>query len=295
MKSKYIRLVRPVAWITFLFPFTVGFGIGITSESSMFHILFAFLSFSCWMSFCFNVNAIGDKEVDKMHDGRSKDMNLSKQPLVTGEIQKTEASVIAFLFLLGSLVFAYGINPLFFILILIVDIFGYIYSMEPMRLKSKPTGDVFCNAISAAAIFVAGLSIGGDNMDPLIILAAFLMASIFYIPTVVTDLEFDKKVGLKTSAVFFGPKRVLQSMYIQTMLLFIVGTLIILYASTELKVLVVLMILYAILFTAVSNMKLKNERLQLHENWILIPFFLLSMIFFMYGILKLFSIITLSS
>ena len=39
-------------------------------------------------------NAIGDKEVDKFHNGRSKDMNLAHQPLVTGEITKKEGLYI---------------------------------------------------------------------------------------------------------------------------------------------------------------------------------------------------------
>ena len=208
MKSKYIRLLRPIAWIVFFFPFSVGFGLGITSTSSYIHVLFAFISFSCWMSFCFTVNAIADKEVDKLHDGRSKDMNLARQPIVTEEISEKRALFISILFFIFSLLFAWFINFLFFVIILIVDMFGYVYSMPPTRFKAKPTGDILCNALSAGAIFIAGLSIGGANMDPLIMLAAFIMASIFYIPTVVTDHEFDKKVGLKTSAVFFGPKKI---------------------------------------------------------------------------------------
>jgi len=287
-------LLRPIAWITFFFPFSVGFGIGITSESNVFHVIFAFLAFICWMSFCFIVNAIGDKEVDKYHDGRSKDMNLSNQPLVTGEIGKNEAFIIAILFLLSSLLFAYFINPLFFILMLIVDIFGFVYSMNPTRFKSKPMGDILCNALSAGAIFIAGLSIGGNNMDPFIILATFIMASIFYIPTVVTDHEFDKKVGLKTSAVFFAPKKILQSMYIQTILLLIIGCILILFSNIELKFLAGLMIIYTIIFTVISNIKLKEEKLNLHENWILVPFFMLSIAFIIYGILKFLDLIIIS-
>ncbi len=295
MKSRIIRLLRPIAWITFFFPFAVGFGIGINPNGNIYHVVFAFLAFICWMSFCFTVNAIGDKKVDKLHDGRSKDMNLSNQPLVTGEISKNGAFIIAIGFLLTSLLFAFFINPLFFIIIIIVDTFGYVYSMEPTRFKSKPTGDILCNALSAGAIFVAGLSIGGKNMDPLIILAAFIMASIFYIPTVVTDHEFDKKIGLKTSAVFFGPKRLLQSMYIQTIILLIVGLIIVLFSNIELKVLALLMMLYTIIFTLAANIKLKQERLYLHENWILVPFFLLSFLFVIYGILKLMGLIIIFS
>ena len=84
--------------------------------------------------------------------------------------------------------------------------------MPPPRLKTKPVTDIFCNAFAACAIFIAGLTIGGSNINYYMILGAFIMASIFYIPTVLTDYYFDKKAGLKTSAVFFGPKKILQIM-----------------------------------------------------------------------------------
>ncbi|MCK4332919.1 MAG: UbiA prenyltransferase family protein [Thermoplasmatales archaeon] len=295
MKSKYIRLLRPIAWITFLFPLSAGFGLGVTSKSNPFHVIFAFIAFICWMSFCFVINAIGDKEVDKFHDGRSKDMNLAHQPLVTGEITEKEALYIGMIFLFSSLLFAWLISYFFFLLMLIVDVFGYVYSMPPMRFKTKPIRDILCNALSAGAIFIAGLSIGGANMNPVMILAAFIMASIFYIPTVVTDHEFDKKVGLKTSAVFFGPKKILQAMYLLTAVVVTIGIILFLISGIELKIFALLIIIYTIVFTLVSNIKLKEERLYLHENWILVPFALISATFIIYGILKFLGLIIISS
>ena len=295
MKSKYIRLLRPIAWITFLFPLSAGFGLGVTSKSNPFHVIFAFIAFICWMSFCFVINAIGDKEVDKFHDGRSKDMNLAHQPLVTGEITEKEALYIGMIFLFSSLLFAWLISYFFFLLMLIVDVFGYVYSMPPMRFKTKPIGDILCNALSAEAIFIAGLSIGGANMNPVMILATFIMASIFYIPTVVTDHEFDKKVGLKTSAVFFGPKKILQAMYLLTAVVVTIGIILFLISGIELKIFALLIIIYTIVFTLVSNIKLKEERLYLHENWILVPFALISATFIIYGILKFLGLIIISS
>jgi len=290
-----MRLLRPIAWITFLLPFSVGFGLGVTSKSNPIHIIFAFIAFISWMSFCFVVNAIADKEVDKLHNGRSKDMNLAYQPLVTREITEKEALYLGAIFLFSSLIFAWLISPLFFLLIIIVDVFGYIYSMPPMRLKSKPIGDILCNALSAGAIFIAGLSIGGSNMDPIIILGVFVMASNFYIPTVVTDHAFDKKAGLATSAVFFGPKKILQSMYLLTTVVVIIGLTVFLISNLELKVLSLLIIIYTIIFTLTSNIKLKGERLYLHENWILFPFVLISTAFIVYGILKLLGLLILPS
>ncbi len=76
----YYLLLRPVAWICFLLPFAVGLGVGAGEKTELFKVFLATISFASWMSFSFVVNAIYDKEVDKYHDGRTKDVNLSKQP-----------------------------------------------------------------------------------------------------------------------------------------------------------------------------------------------------------------------
>lgn len=295
MKTKYIRLLRPIAWITFLLPFSVGVGLGITSESNPLHIIFAFVSFSCLMSFCFVANAMGDRDVDKFHNGRSKDMNLAYQPLVTGEVTEKAAFNLGVIFFFCSLLFAWFINPFFFLLIFLVDIVGYMYSMPPARVKTIPVGDILCNAFAVGAIFVAGLSIGGTNMNPFLILGAFIMGAIFYVPTVVTDYEFDKKTGLKTSAVFFGPKKILRALYLLSTLLVIIELIVFFTSHVELKVLALLIITYTIVFTLASNIKLKEKRLYLHENWILVPFALISSAFMVYGILKLMGWIILCS
>jgi chlorophyll synthase len=287
MESKYIRLLRPLAWITFLLPFTVGFGLGITSKSNPFHVIFAFIAFISWMSFCFVVNAIADRDVDRFHNGRSKDMNLAFQPLVTDEIDVKEASYLSIAFLCSSVVFALLINPLFFSIILFVDILGYVYSMPPTRFKMRPVADVVCNAVAAAAIFTAGLSIGGGNMNPVMILGASTVASNFYIPTVVTDYEFDKKAGLRTSAVFFGPRKTLKTMYLLTPAGVALWVIVFLTSHLEIQISALIVIIYTLVFTMAANMKFKKDRLYIHENWILIPFLLISMAFTIYGVIKL--------
>jgi chlorophyll synthase len=294
MISKYIRLLRPKAWITFLFPFAVGLGLGITSDSDWYDVIFSFLVFVCWMSFSFILNSIADKDVDRLHNGRSKDMNLAYQPIATGEISNKMGLYLGIVFLSLSILFAWMINPIFFMLILIIDGVGYVYSAPPFRFKAKPVGDVLCNTIAGGVIFVAGLSIGGANMNPLLVIGAFFMASIFYIPTVVTDYEFDKKAGLKTSAVYFSPKKMVRAMYPLTIFLIIIALIIFITSNLELKILALIVILYSITSSIVVNKKLVGKRLFVHENWILIPFVILSVVFVLYGILKLIGLITIN-
>jgi len=287
LKSKYIRLIRPVAWIVFLLPLSVGFGLGATKNTNQFHIIFALIAFVSWMSFSFILNALSDKDVDKFHDGRAKDMNLSNQPFVTGEISEKTALFITLILVIISLFFAWLVNYLFFTLFIIANIIGYIYSMPPTRFKTKPIADILCNALAAGAALIAGLSIGGTNMNLLFILGSFIAASVFYIPTVVTDYDFDKKAGLKTSAVFFGPKKILMAMYPLTFVILAIFTFVFLTTNVELKIFSLIIIVYTLIFVIASNIKFRDGRLYAHENWIFVPFILLSVGYFIYGFLKI--------
>ncbi len=287
MKSKYIRLIRPVAWTVFLLPFAVGFGIGATKNTNPFHIIFSLIAFASWMSFSFMLNSLADKEVDKFHDGRAKDMNLSNQPFVTGEISEKTALYLAPILVIISLFFAWLVNYFFFTLFIIANIIGYIYSMPPTRFKTKPITDILCNALAAGVALIAGLSIGGTNMNLLFIIGSFITAAAFYIPTVVTDYDFDKKAGLKTSAVFFGPKKILMAMYPLTFVILAIFTFVFLTTNFELKISSLIIIVYTLIFVIASNIKFKDGRLYAHENWILVPFILLSVGYFIYGFLKI--------
>ena len=60
MKSKYIRMIRPVAWIVFLFPFSVGFGIGATKNTNPIHVIFSLIAFASCMSFSFMINSLDE-------------------------------------------------------------------------------------------------------------------------------------------------------------------------------------------------------------------------------------------
>jgi chlorophyll synthase len=291
--SWFNRLVRPIAWIVFLFPFTVGFGLGAIPETGLIKILSGFLSFVFVMCFGFTVNAIGDVRIDRFHDGHSKDMNLAQQPLVTGEISQKHAWILVLLFLVGSLITAVWISYLFFLSILVLNILGLIYSIPPIRLKVRPGLDIVCNALIGMMCFVAGVALGGSIIPLIVYLGVFLMAATFYIPTVVTDFDFDKRAGEYTSAVAFGPTRVLASMIMLTSGLILVSVFVFLTESVELQILAGIMIVYTSIFTIASRLKLRDDKWVLHENWILVPFGIISLVVTIYGLLKIYGIMIL--
>lgn len=287
LKSKYIRLVRPVAWIVFLFPFSVGFGLGATTSTNLFHIVFSLIAFASCMSFSFMLNCLADKEVDKFHDGRSKDMNLSYQPFVTGEVSEKMAYYIAVISVIISLFFAWLVNYLFFTLMIIGNTIGYVYSLPPTRFKTKPIADILCNALAAGIALIAGFSIGGANMNILFIIGCFIVAAVVYIPTVVTDYDFDLKAGLKTSAVFFGPKNILLALIPLTFVIISIFTFVIFTTNFELIISSLIIIVYVLIFVIAANVKFRDGRLYAHQNWIFVPFILLSIVYFSYGFFKI--------
>lgn len=46
------------------------------------------------------------------------------------------------------------------------------------------------------------------------LIAAFFLAAAFYIPTAVSDYEFDRLAGLNNTPVYFGPKKTIRFLYL---------------------------------------------------------------------------------
>jgi len=285
--SWFICLIRPIAWIVFLFPIMVGFYLGASKDTSPVSVIFWFGALFFVLCFGFSVNALGDVDVDMYHDGRSKDMNLSSQPLVTGEISMLQAKLLCLFFLVGSLLCALLVGFYFVLTIIILDVIGYVYSLPPFRMKKRPIGDILCNALLGVFFFLAGITIGNASVNPLLVITVFLVASNFYITTVITDYEFDKKAGLRTSAVVYGGKRLINGMYVLTATICIFGIALILSASFEVQIIAVIIIIYTPIFTLITKNRLLGNQLLLHKNWILIPFGCLTFVFFCLGVFKI--------
>ncbi len=285
--SWFILLIRPIAWIVFLYPITVGFYLGASKDTLPSSVIFGFGALFFVMCFGFSVNALSDVAVDIYHDGRSKDMNLSRQPLVTGEISILQAKLLCLLFLVGSLLCALLVGFYFTLTIIMLDGIGYVYSLEPFRMKKRPIGDIMCNAFLGVFFFLAGITIGNASVNPLLIITIFLMASNFYITTVMTDYEFDKKAGLRTSAVVYGGKRLMGIMYVLTAIICVFGVVLILSASFEVQIIAVMIAIYTPIFTFIAKNRLRGNQLMLHKNWILVPFACLTFVFFCLGLFKI--------
>jgi 4-hydroxybenzoate polyprenyltransferase len=300
MKLTNFRLLRPFAWFIFLLPFSMGFAWGTSIAAikcNISHIFFAFISFCCTFCFCFIFNMLADKDVDKLHDGKLKDINIALNPLITGEITEEKTILLGIIFFFLSLLSAWQVNPFFFLFFFFITMFGYCYSMPPLRFKAKPIADIICNSFSAAFLFYAGITICGINLfsnesavkllfDFFIIV---LYASFFYIPSVIADYIFDKKAGLQTSAVFFGPKKLLLAMYPLCILLTIYGFYKIITNNEHFffnLFFYVSINSIIICTTFLSNIRFKQNRLLIEAKWIIILFLLISVGLIIYAAVK---------
>jgi 4-hydroxybenzoate polyprenyltransferase len=113
------------------------------------------------------------------------------------------------------------------------------------------------------------------------------MASNFYITTVMTDYEFDKKADLRTSAVVYGGKKLMVIMYLLTVIICIFGVVLIVSASFEVQIIAVMITIYTPIFTFIAKNRLRGNQLMLHKSWILVPFGCLMVVFFCLGVFKI--------
>lgn len=81
-----------------------------------------------------------------------------------------------------------------------------LYSVPPVRLKTRPPFDSLINGIGVFFIFTTGVAIAGGGLSD-VISGAYWFSVIgagFHILLAAPDIEADRKAGLKTSAMYLG-------------------------------------------------------------------------------------------
>lgn len=206
--KSYIALIRPLVWAPFLFPLV--FGLIDAGFSSLLLVYFSFLTIILPLSGIYILNFYSDINADKFNKVK-KDIKMSEQPFITGEVKPLEGILLAGIFLTTGLFFSWIVNLNLFLLVLILILIGIFYSFPP-RLKSIPFCDVFTNATSASLCYVVGWvtfrSIYEISILPVIWI--FLLIVSIYLLTLIVDMKGDKKAGLRTTAVFLGVKKTIK-------------------------------------------------------------------------------------
>jgi len=199
------KLLRPIPCLAFLFCFLFG---ALDSSITIFPILLYtfFVLFFIWGPNSL-INLYSDIKVDKKFK-HIKDIDLSKQPFVAGEITKS-SGLMLYLVLVGiSLFVSFNINMIFFFLTTSSLVLGILYSSPPIRAKGIPIADIIFNSLGGTISYLLGWSLTQNIFGVHIFTVfwlSFLLAST-YTFTIYDDYEEDKGVGIKTTAVFLGKK-----------------------------------------------------------------------------------------
>lgn len=177
--AKYLRLARITAWPASLFSFAVGFGAGADRWTQWEDVLFGFLAVFSFFSFAFALNFYSDKDVDRYHEGWQKDVKLSRQPLLSGDITERECKVFCVVTFMLTIAFAWLVSSLVAWLMFGACLAGGIlYSYPPIRLKGKPLGDILCMSGLSALLFPAGYVVAQEVLPTWQMFLFFAMFSL---------------------------------------------------------------------------------------------------------------------
>lgn len=213
---KYLKLGRVTSWPSFSLAFVIIFTVGVYGGTSWPRALIGFAALFLFAGFAFALNFYSDRESDKYHDGKEKEFDLSRQPMITGEVTEAECKVFCAVTLLAAVACGFVVGNLFGSLVVAACLLGgVLYSHPWIRLKAKPVLDIVCMAGMAAVLFSAGYALARETMlNWPAFLYLFIFAAIGHIPSVVYDYQYDARAGLRTSAVVFGQRNLANAMWV---------------------------------------------------------------------------------
>ena len=192
--KNYIKLMRPQHYIkNLLIFFALIFSGNFFDKKMLLSTFLAFLSFSMCASVIYIINDIKDKEKDKLHEKKKN------RPIASGKVSVKNASILAVILLLLSLVFGYlsvqKINHISYIYILIYLLLNIAYSLG---LKNIPLVDIFILVSGFLIRILYGASVIGVEVSNWLYLT--IMSVSFYLGLGKRRNEI-KKVGNKSREV----------------------------------------------------------------------------------------------
>lgn len=204
MLKRYVRLARiGPAFI----PYPLGFLLGVACVQAWHpHLFYAFLSLF-WTSCAGHAaNDAVDVEVDALAT-KIKDRPPWRNPVLTGEISKRNAYLFTVATTGLALLFAWLVGHIFFAA-MIIWILGGILCYSILYFKAKPLLDLTFPLTTGAPLFTAGYYLSNPNQPlPILHIIAFTILTITgFLDTVIHDITFDRRAGLRTTAVFLGEK-----------------------------------------------------------------------------------------
>ncbi len=150
--------------------------------------------------------------INDVHDLPGDRVNPRKQasPLLQGHLRRSTVRVLAYALAAAGLILAIWIGWTFGLLAAGAVGLAWAYSVPPVRLKTRPGGDVAVNAVGIGVIAaLAGWSVARPLAGfPFELLPQGILVGIaVYVPTTLVDHQADLEVGYTTLATHLGPER----------------------------------------------------------------------------------------
>jgi 4-hydroxybenzoate polyprenyltransferase len=161
----FFTILRPTQWLKNLMLFFPPFMGGELLAPGVFvQGVVPLLSFCLASSSTYVLNDIVDRESDRNHPRKSK------RPIPSGVVSLHAAMILCLLLLVGAIILAYIISPVF---LSILAAYVFISGLYSFHLKNFPIVDLFC--ISAGFLF--RLQAGGEAFN--ITISEWLFLSVF--------------------------------------------------------------------------------------------------------------------
>lgn len=213
-----LALSRPSVWITSLLPFCLGYVLAThrfvpatcvpltdacVSDIRPFVTGIIVRGPLAWLS----VLAINDA-VDLPGDLRNP--RKSTRPLPSGRLSPHAARVLAYSAAPVTLAIAFTVGPAMAALTFGWLVLGWMYSVPPLRLKTRPGWDVATNAVAVGGFaLVAGWTVARPlgEFPWIMAVLGIVVGSSLYLPTTLADYDADLASGDNTVGVRLGRHR----------------------------------------------------------------------------------------
>lgn len=204
-KIKRLLLVsRPIFWVPLASIYSWGVIIG--SNHWDFFTVLGLICFTFPLSIAvFGINDIADIESDHLN---------ARKGAVDGAVVAQKEKKLIIKTLAGSILFVLAVflisgRYLSLLMVGCIVLLVYVYSMEPIRLKSIPVADSFSNGLGLVLMFLSGYFMTIQDWQSVSlplrqISIVFLAAVSLYALATLLDYEADQKTGDRTAGLLLG-------------------------------------------------------------------------------------------
>ncbi|MFX0169644.1 MAG: UbiA prenyltransferase family protein [Candidatus Hodarchaeota archaeon] len=210
-----IRITRVNVWLGSLFLIIIAFlilgGSPLSSTplplydiGKWIRLLIALTATALFNSCVFILNQLGDIDTDRHHEMKSQ------LPLSAGLISQRQGLFLVIVLMVVGILLSLIVGLHYLLLLTLTILFAVIYSLPPIRLKNRPFLDLIIIglAFGSWAILAAWTVLHFRPELPFLLLIG---PGVFYAGThgihTASDYPADIEAGLRTTAIFLGPKR----------------------------------------------------------------------------------------